>query len=199
MLLDSRKEKQLPTVCIKIRNYYFKSDFRLKRYTYTDTPLSEVPNQLTRIDPESPDNFNMLKFKLLPSVLADTHEPHEFILHYYCENDESLGFYLNITVSVSRRLDNPLLVRSFNLKIEMRYIDENLKQVMPNSSLKYNSRIFVEDKKYKKKYYIRDHFCKEFSGVSHPEFTMTTKHELFSDKSPDSEIDLNIVPIYSQS
>jgi hypothetical protein len=193
-LLDLRNEEQLPIVCIKIRNYYLESNFRLKRYTYTDTPLSEVPNQLTHIDPESTDNFNMLKFKLLPSALVDTPEPHKFILHYCCENDEKYGFHLVITMAVSKRQNNPSLVESFNLKIEMCYIDENLGQTMSNSGVKYNTHILVENGKYN----IESHFCKEVSDVSHPKFTMTAKHTLVSDTSPDSVVDLNIVPIHLQ-
>jgi hypothetical protein len=199
MLLDSRKENQLPTVYIKIKNYYPKSNFRLKKYTYTDTPLSEVPNLLTRVDPGSSDSYNMLKFKLLPSVLADTHEPHTFILHYCCENDEKIGFYLSISVTVPKRPDNPSLVESFDFKIEMRYINENSGQGMPNNGVKYNSRIFIEDKNNSKHYHAMDYFCREFGGESSSAFTMTAGHTLHSDKSPDSEIDLNIVPIYSQS
>jgi hypothetical protein len=193
MLLDSDKKNQLPTVFIKIRNYYLESNFRLERYTYTDTPLSEVPNQLTHIDPESPDNFNMLKFKLLPSALVDAPEPHKFILHYCCENDKKYGFHLVIKMAVSKRPDNPSLVESFDLKIEMHYIDENLRRVIPNSGLKYNSRIFAEDDKY----YVESYFCKEISDVPHPGFTMSAKHTLVSETSPDSVVDLDIVPIYS--
>jgi hypothetical protein len=183
----------LPTVCIKIRNRYPKSNFRLKRYTYTDTPLSKVPNQLTHVDSGASDRFNMIKFRLLSSALVDIHEPHKFILNYYCENDENLGFYLIITMGVPKRPDNLSLVESFDFEIEMRYIDENLKQVMSNNYAKCNSRIFVENGKYD----VESHFCKEFSDVSRPEFTMTARHRLVSDTSPDSEIDLDIIPIHS--
>jgi hypothetical protein len=193
-LLDSHNDCQLPTVCIKIRNHYPKSNFRLKRYTYTNTPLSEVPNQLTFADTGSSNSFNMIRFKLLPSALVDTRAPHEFILHYCCENDEKLGLHLGITMGVSRQLDNPLLIESFDLKIEMRYIDENLGQSMLNSSVRYNARIFVVDDKYN----IESHFCK-VSDVSYPEFTMTARHTLVSDTSPDSVVDLNIIPVHSQS
>jgi hypothetical protein len=193
-LLDSR-EGWLPTVSIKIRNNYSKTNFRLKRYTYTDTPLSEVPNLLTYVDSRSSDSFNMLKFKLLPSALVDTHEPHKFVLHYCCEDDGKHGFHLNITMAVSKRPDNPSLVESFDLKIEMRYIDEKLRQVIPNSGMKCNSRISVKNGKYN----IESHFCKEFSDVPHPEFTMTERHMLVSDTSPDSVVDLDIISMHSQS
>jgi hypothetical protein len=183
-LLGLRDENQLPTVSIKIRNYYPKSDFRLKRYIYTDTPLSEVPNLLTRVGPGSPDSFNMLKFKLLPSALVDTHEPHKFVLRYCCENDEKIGLHLSITVVVLKQPDEPLLVESFD------------RQVMPNSGVKYNARIFVEDDKH---YYVKDYFCKEFGNAFRSAFTMTARHTLVSDTSPDSVIDLNIIPIHSQS
>jgi hypothetical protein len=120
-LLDLCDGDQLPTVCIKIRNHYPK---------YTNTPLSEVPNQLTFADTGSSNSFNMIRFKLLPSALVDTRAPHEFILHYCCENDEKLGLHLGITMGVSRQLDNPLLIESFDLKIEMRYIDENFAKLV---------------------------------------------------------------------
>jgi hypothetical protein len=193
-LLDPR-EDQLPTVCIKIRNYYPKSDFQLKRYTYTNTPLSEVPNRLTRVDPGSPDGFDMIKFKLLPSALVDTHEPHTFILHYCCENDDKLGFHLGITMAALKHPDNTLLIGSFDIKIEMRYVDENLRKTISNSSVKYSSSIFVENGKYN----VESHFCKEVSDVLHQEFTMTARHKLISDTSSDSEIDLDIMPVHSQS
>jgi hypothetical protein len=192
MLLASQKEDKLPTFCIKIRNYYPKSNFRLKRYTYTDTPLSEVPNQLTRVDPGSPNSFNTIKFKLLPSALVDTHEPHKFILHYCCEDDERIGFYLIIMTPVLKRPDNLLLVGSYDLKIEMRYIDENLRQNNPNNVVKYNSRISVEDDGH---YYVKDYFCKDPDDMSRAEFTITARHELSKKTPPDSEIDLNIVPM----
>jgi hypothetical protein len=191
-LLDLRKENQLPTVSIKIRNYYPKSNFRLKRYTYTDTPLSEAPNLLTRVDPGSPDSHNMLRFKLLYSALVDAPEPHKFMLHYCCENDERHGFHLVITMAVLRRQDNPSLIGGFDIKIEMRYIDENLRQSNPNNVVKYNSRIFAE---YDNHYYVKDYFCKDSEDMSRLEFTITARHELVSDSSPDSVIDLNIVPI----
>jgi hypothetical protein len=194
-LLDLHSEDPLPTVCIKIRNRYSKSNFLLKRYTYTDTPLSEVPNQLPRIDSGSSDNINMLKFKLLPSALAGIHEPHKFILHYCCEDDDKLGFHLGITMAVSKQQDNLLMVENFNLKIEMHYIDENSRQIISNSSVKYNARIFVEDGKYD----CVDYLCKEFSDVSHPEFIMTVRHRLVSNTSPDSMVDLDIVSLHSQS
>jgi hypothetical protein len=194
MLLDSH-ENQLLTVCIRIRNYYPKSDFLLKSYTYTDTPLSEVPNQLTRVDPESFDNFNMIKFKLLPSALVDVPELHKFIFHYCCKNDERLEFYLVITMAVLKRPDNPSLVESFDLKIEMRYTDENSGQVMPNNDVEYNSRIFIEDGTH---YYVKDYFCKDSDDVSRSEFAMTVRHEFVSDTSPNSMIDLNIIPMHPQ-
>jgi hypothetical protein len=179
---------------MNIRNHYPKSNFRLKRYTYTDTPLSEVPNLLTYVDPGSSDNPNMIKLKLLPSILVDVPEPHKFALRYCCENDEKVGFHLVITMTVLKRPGNPSLVGSFDLKIEMRYIDDNLRQNGPNNGVKYNSRIFVEDGEH---YYVEDHFCREFGDVSRSTFTMTVGHKLVSETSPDSEIDLNIVPRYS--
>jgi hypothetical protein len=194
-LLDSHNDCQLPTVCIKIRNHYPKSNFRLKRYTYTDTPLSEVPNQLTFVDPGLTDHFSMIKFKLLPSALVDIYEPHKFMLHYYCKHDERLGFHLIIAMAVSKWSNNPSLVESFDLKIEMRYVDENLGQTMYNSGVKYNSHISVKNGKYN----VESHFCKEVSDVSHPEFTMTARHTLVSETSPDSVVDLDIVSIHSQS
>jgi hypothetical protein len=164
----------------------------LKGYTYTDTPLSEVPNLLTRVDPGSSDSFNMIRFKLLPSALVDAPEPHKFMLRYCCENDEKLGFHLVIAVIVVKRSDNLSLVGCFDIKIEMRYIDENLRQNNPNNVVKYNSRIFVDNGEH---YYVKDYFCKDSEDMSRSEFTITAKHELVPDSSPDSVIDLNIVPI----
>jgi hypothetical protein len=189
ILLDLRDEYRLPTVCIKIRDQYPKSNFLLKRYTYTDTPLSEVPNLLTRIDSGSPDSFDMIKFKLSPSALVDAPEPHRFILHYCCKDDEKLGFYLVIRMAALKRPDNLSLVGGFDLKIEMHYIDENSGHIMSNNSVDYNSRIFVEHNEY---YYVRG-YLNEHNHVPRSEFTMDVKHELVSDTSPDSMVDLNIV------
>jgi hypothetical protein len=88
-----------------------------------------------------------------------------------------------------------LMVENFNLKIEMHYIDENSRQIISNSSVKYNARIFVEDGKYE----CVDYLFKEFSDVSHPEFIMTVRHRLVSNTSPDSMVDLDIVSLHSQS
>jgi hypothetical protein len=154
--------------------------------------LSEVPNLLTYIDPEASESFNMIKFTLFPSALADAPEPHKLIFRYYCESDERLGFYLIITMAVLRRTDNPLLMGGFDIHIEMRYIDENLRQNNSNNAVKYSSRIFAENGEH---HCTKGYFSEEHDDVPRSEFTMDVRHILVSDASPDSVIDLKIVPM----
>jgi hypothetical protein len=182
----------LPDFHFVFQNSYDKNGFLLDRYTYADTLQLNIPNRLTYIEPNSGEP-NELKCLLLPSALANVHEPNKFIIRYRCESNSKLGFHLNVTISASKRQDDPASIESFDLEIEMCYIGGNLRQTMSNGGIRYRSRLFKKDDKYN----IEDHAPEVFGDEPEPGFSMQIKHSLTktdSPTSPDSSISIKIIP-----
>jgi hypothetical protein len=165
----------------------------LDRYTHADTLQLNIPSRLTYIDEPNSEEVNTLTFKLLPNALVDVHEPNKFMLRYRCEGDRELGFHLNVTISVSKRQDDSASIESFDIEIEMRYTDGNLKQTMSDGGIIYKSRLFKQDDKY----HIKNHTSKAFGDEPEPGFSVQIRHSLIETDpltSPDSNIHVEIVP-----
>jgi hypothetical protein len=173
------------------QNKYDKDGFRLDKYAYTDTLQLNVPSQLAYINESNSEEVIKLKFELLLNALVDVHEPNRFMLRYRCERNSKLGFHLNVTTSISK--DSQGSIESFDLEIDMRYIDENLRQAMSNNGIRYRSRIFKRNNKY----HIKDYTSKVFDDEHEPGFSMRIRHsfiEMNSSTSPNSNIHIEIIP-----
>jgi hypothetical protein len=190
----------LPTFRLKFRNRYDKKGFQLDKYAYADTlELHDgdasglnAPNRLTYVEPDSKE-VNTLTFRPLPNALVDVHEPNKFMLRYLCEGNSKLGFHLNAIISVSKRQDNPALIESFGLEIEMRYIGGNLRQTMSNSGIRYRARIFKRDDKY----YIKDYTSEIFGDEPESGFSMQIEYPLKKTNpqtSPEFNLHIEITP-----
>jgi hypothetical protein len=81
-----------------------------------------------------------------------------------------LGFHLNVTTYISK--DDQGLIKSFDLKMEMRYIGRNLRRTMSNGGIRYRARIFKQNNEY----YIKDYTSKIFGDEPEPGFSIQINH-----------------------